>query len=268
MKVKTLLLIELLGTLLIPVVAMAQSDFDGTWKVDISKTSISGNPAVFLLQKGTYQCKSCIPIVTAKADGEDHTVTGNPYYDTISVKILDDRTLEEIRKKNGKTVATSKVVVSPDGAIATFEFTDSSNTNADPVIAKGSLIRVAKSKHPTGTHIISGSWRVSKYANLSDNALIFSFKVERDSLKMTTETGQSYAANFGGAEAPYKGDYGVNSVSLERLGKDTFVETDKRDGKAIRVRRIMVNPNDEKTMNIIVDDNLSGVTTLLTADKQ
>jgi hypothetical protein len=57
-------------------------------------------------------------------------------------------------------------------------------------------------------------------------------------------------------------------VSLERLGKDTFVETDKRDGKAVRVRRIMVNPNGEKTMNIIVDDNLNGVATVLTAEKQ
>jgi hypothetical protein len=159
-------------------------------------------------------------------------------------------------------------VVSPDGATATFEFMDSSNTNAEPVIGKGGLIRVVKSKHPAGTHVISGSWRVSKYTNLSDNALIFSFKVEGDSLRMTTETGQSYAVNFGGAEGPYKGDYGVNSVSLERLGKNTFVETDKCDGKAARVRRIMVDPNGEKTMNIIVDDNLNGVTTVLTAEKQ
>ena len=40
--------------------------------------------------------------------------------------MVDDRTIEEVDKKNGKTVATSKTVVSPDGKTATFEFTDSS----------------------------------------------------------------------------------------------------------------------------------------------
>jgi hypothetical protein len=52
--------------------------------------------------------------------------------------VVDDRTIEEVDKKNGKTVTTSKTVVSQDGSTANFEFTDSSNTNADPVTGKES----------------------------------------------------------------------------------------------------------------------------------
>jgi hypothetical protein len=53
-----------------------------------------------------------------------------------------------------------------------------------------------------------------------------------------------------------------------RLSKDTFMETDKHDGKAIRVKRVMVAPDNDKTMNIIVTDNLRKTFVLFVADKQ
>jgi hypothetical protein len=71
---------------------------------------------VFLLQNGIYQCKSCVPIINIKADAQDQSVTGNPYYDAISIEVVDDRTIEESQKKNGKVAATSKITVSPDRA--------------------------------------------------------------------------------------------------------------------------------------------------------
>ena len=103
---KKLLLIGLLTAFLIPVLAMAQSDFDGTWKVDLNKAVMPSEPDVFLLQNGMYQCKTCIPTISVKADGEDQTIAGNPYYDKMSIKVLDDRSIERIEKKNGKTVAS------------------------------------------------------------------------------------------------------------------------------------------------------------------
>ena len=79
---------------------------------------------VYLLQNGIYQCKSCVPIVNIKADGQDQSIAGNPYYNAISIKIVNDQIIEETQKKNGKIVATSKTTVSPDGNSAIFEFTD------------------------------------------------------------------------------------------------------------------------------------------------
>jgi hypothetical protein len=51
-----------------------------------------------------------------------------------------------------------------------------------------------------------------------------------------------------------------------RLGKDTFVETDKHDAKVIKVTRVMV-AGDTKTMRMIVTDNLRGNTVVFAADK-
>jgi hypothetical protein len=262
---KKLLFFGLLMPLLMPVVAMAQSAFDGTWKVDLSKAQLPKKPDVFLLQGGMYHCKTCVPPIDLQADGQDHKVTGHPYYDTSSIKVVDDRSIEETDKKEGKTVIVSKTTVSPDGNTANFEFNDSSASNAEPITGKGESTRV--SKGPAGSHAISGSWRTTKLENISDNGLTFTYKVEGDSLTMTNQTGQTYTAKLDGTEAPYKGDPGTTSVSVKRMGANTMEETDKRDGKVISVSHMTVAP-DGKTMTIAVDDKLHGTSLQFMAEKQ
>jgi hypothetical protein len=195
---KKSLLVGLLVALTVPALVMAQSDFDGTWKVDLNKAVMPMEPEVFLLQNGNYQCKTCVPAINVKADGQDHSVSGNPYYDTISVKVLDDQSVERTEKQNGKIVATSQMMVSADGTTAKVELTDRSSTNSDPVTYKETITRLGKAKRPAGSHAISGSWRTSKIESVSDNGLMLMFKVDGDILNMTLPTGQSYTAKLDG----------------------------------------------------------------------
>jgi hypothetical protein len=255
----------LIVSLLMPAMAMAQSAFDRTWKVDLKTAKFPTKPDVYLLQDGMYHCKTCVPSIDVKADGQDHKVSGYPYFDMVSIKVVDDRTIEETDKKNGKTVASSRASISADGNTIMFEFTDSSATNADPVTGKGEETRVAKG--PAGSHAISGSWRTSKMDSVSDNGLMFTDKVEGDSLSMSTRTGQSYTAKLDGTEAPYKGDPGTTSVSVKKVDKNTIEETDKRDGKVISVSRMTVAA-DGKSMTIAVSDKLHGTTSQYVALKQ
>lgn len=251
--------------LLMPTLTMAQSVFDGTWKADLTSAKFPQKPDEYLLKDGTYQCKTCVPSIQVRADGQDQKVTGHPYYDTVSIKIVDDRTIEEVDKRNAKTVATSKTWVSPDGNILMFEFSDSSATNADPVTGKGSETRV--SKGPAGSHAISGAWRMAKLESLSENGLVITYKVANDSLTMSTLNGQGYTAKLDGMEAPYKGDPGTTSVSVKKISDHAMEETDKRDGKVISVARLTVSA-DGKTMKIAVDDKLHGTESEFTATKQ
>jgi hypothetical protein len=262
---KKLLWFVLLLALLTPGLAMAQSAFDGTWKVDIKTAQFPTKPDVYVLQDGMYHCKTCVPAIGIKADGQDQKVTGHPYFDTMSIKLVDDRTIEETDKKNGKVVATSKTWASADGNKLMFEFTDSSDSNADPVTGKGEETRVAKG--PVGSHAISGSWRASKMESVSDNGLVFTYRVAGDSLTMTNLTGQSYTAKLDGTEAPYKGDPGTTGVSVKKLDTNKMEETDKRDGKVISIARMTLSA-DGKSMTIAVDDKLHGTTMQLTALKQ
>jgi hypothetical protein len=262
---KRLLGIGLLVYLLVPVWAKAQSAFDGTWKFELSTAQFPKKPDVFLLQDGKYSCKSCVPPIEVRADGQDQKVTGHPYFDTLSVKVVDNHTIEETNKKDGKINGTSTSTVSADGNTLIFVFSDSSASNSDPVTGKGESTRVAKG--PAGAHLISGSWRTTKMDNLSENGLLVTFKVEGDALTMSSPTGQGYTAKLDGTDAPYKGDPGTTSVSVKRLGKNGFEETDKRDGKVISVARNTVSA-DGKTLNVVIDDKLHGTTSEFVAQKQ
>lgn len=130
---------------------------------------------------------------------------------------------------------------------------------------KGEETRVAKG--PTGSNAISGSWRMSKMETISENGITWNYKVNGDELTMTTPTGQSYTAKMDGSQTPFKGDPGVNMVSVKMMGKSTLEETDYRDGKAISVAKSMVSP-DGKSMKIMVDDKLHGTKSEFTATKQ
>ena len=215
---KKLLLVACMSASL-PFCAMAQEPIEGTWKVDLSKVQMPAKPYVFLLQNGTSNCTSCVPAISVKADGSDQKVSGHPYYDSVAVKVVDDHTVQETDRKNGKVVTTSTMTVTADGKTASFEFSDGSDSNAAPVTGKAIDSRVAKG--PAGSHAgVSGSWRTTSFQNVSDNGLTFTYAMKGDSLSMSTPTGQSYTAKLDGSDAPYQGDPGTTSVSVKRLEQD------------------------------------------------
>jgi len=262
---KTLLVVALLGALLMPSTLMAQSAFDGTWKVDLDKVHPPKKPDVLVLKNGMFECRTCVPPIDIKADGQDQKVVGNPYFDTMAVKVVDDHTIERTEKKDGKVVLTAQTTVAADSKTASFEFTDNTSSNGATVTGKGRMIRVAKG--PYGSHAMSGSWRTASYGGVSDNGLSFTYKVDGDKVSMTTPTGQSYEASFSGADAPYMGDPGTSSISVKKLGKNVIQETAMRDGKVISVSKLMVAA-DGKTMDIAVTDTLHRTTMSFVADRQ
>jgi hypothetical protein len=224
--------------------ALAQNAFDGTWKADVGSAQMPKKPDVYMLKGDTYSCKSCVPPITVKADGMDHAVTGHPYYDMEAVKVVDDHTIQITQKKNGKVVATATNTVAPDGKTMTFEFSDSSATNSAPVVGKGTQMRVAAGL--AGAHAVSGSWRTTSFATISDNGLTTTFKVDGDMLTMTTPTGQKYTAKMDGTEAPFSGDPGLTAVSVKKMGANEIQETDKRGSKVMGVQTMTVSADGKK----------------------
>jgi hypothetical protein len=251
--------------LLAPIPALAQSPFDGTWKADVKSANMGKKPDVYSLQNGMYACKSCVPAVSVKADGTDHAVTGHPYYDSEAVKVVDDHPVQFTRKKNGKVVDTSKDTVSADGKTLTFEFSDSSNTSAAPVVGKGTQMRVAAGL--AGAHAISGSWRTTSYESVSDNGLTTTFKTDGDMLTMTVPTGQKYTAKMDGTEAPFTGDPGLTMVSVKKMGANKIQETDKRGSKVIGVQMMTVSA-DGKKMHVVYQNKEQGTSMSYEMDKQ
>jgi hypothetical protein len=120
--VKLLLTVLLLS----PIAALAQSPFDGTWIIDADTVQLPEKPAVYLLTKGMFRWAG----KDIKADGTDQKVFETGYWDTVSVRIVDDHTVEIISKKAGKTMFTEVDTVSPDGATLTQVVQDTTEAQA------------------------------------------------------------------------------------------------------------------------------------------
>jgi hypothetical protein len=250
---KGLLITGCLTMLATPAASIAQTSFNGTWKVDFN-SALPKKVNVWLLQNGTYKCTSCSPIVEVRADGKDQPVKGQSYA-TISVKIVDTRTVEEIEKKNGQVVSDEKFTVSDDGNTVTDEF------------GNWKLIMSRVEKAPTGAHELSGSWQPLKMESMSDKELLVTYKLEGESFSMSRPTGQSYSAKLNGADAPYKGDSDTNSVALNRIDKNTIEETAKLNGKVISVTRLTVAP-DGRSITVSVRDLQDGSTNQFVMQRQ
>jgi hypothetical protein len=250
---KGLLITGCLTMLATPAASIAQTSFNGTWKVDFN-SALPKKVNVWLLQNGTYKCTSCSPIVEVRADGKDQPVKGQSY-DTISVKIVDTRTVEEIEKKNGQVVSDEKFTVSDDGNTVTDQF------------GNWKLIMSRVEKAPTGAHELSGSWQPLKMESMSDKELLVTYKLEGESFSMSRPTGESYSAKLDGADAPYKGDSDTNSVALNRIDKNTIEETAKLNGKVISVTRLTVAP-DGRSITVSVRDLQDGSTNQFVMQRQ
>lgn len=249
--------------LFFPCMLAAQSPFDGTWMTKLDTAQLPSKPDRYTLDKGMYECFTCVPAIKIKADGTDQKVAGHPYFDTLAVHAVDDHTVEITSKKDGKTMATETESISSDGDTLTERFVD--NSEAKPVTGEGTYIRVGKG--PAGSHLYSGSWRIQKVNDISSNGLTVAYEGTENGLKMSDPNGESYDAKFDGKEYPIEGDVGHTMVILKRIGNDTIEETDKRDGKVVGVSRMTV-AKDGKSIQVMYTDKLHGTTTRATMEKQ
>jgi hypothetical protein len=102
----------------------------GTWKLNLAKsndnaaaTFRSGTAKIELREGGINiavdltgaQGERIHSEVTAKYDGRDYPVTGDPYSDTISINRIDPNHVNTTWKKAGRVVTTAQNVVSTDG---------------------------------------------------------------------------------------------------------------------------------------------------------
>jgi hypothetical protein len=109
--------------------ALAADPQAGTWKLNEGKSKVDpaiGNNTMVIWAAAGDNVKVTIDGVdkdgkpshnewTGKIDGKDYPVTGDSNSDTRSYKKVDDRTLQFVGKKGGKTTVSGTVTISADG---------------------------------------------------------------------------------------------------------------------------------------------------------
>ncbi|MEP6898738.1 MAG: hypothetical protein ABI870_09425 [Rhodanobacter sp.] len=250
-----------LAAFLLPCQLLAQSTFDGTWKIDISKVHASGTPTVITLKGGEFTC-NCTPPIHIKADGMDHPVTGHPRMDTFAVHEDNDHTITQTAKKEGAVVQKMTTTVASDGETATFESVDTRPGGTSTV--KGTLTRIGKA--PAGSNAAAGTWQRSSFQSASDNMLTMTYKVNGKMVSMSNPRGQSYDATLGGKPAAFKGDPGTDMVTVKMVGK-ALQETDTQGGKVVSITSMTVS-SDGKTLTRVETQKPSNRKITLVAMKQ
>ncbi|MFZ0311829.1 MAG: hypothetical protein WAL85_03895 [Candidatus Korobacteraceae bacterium] len=247
---------------LLPLMALGQSPFDGTWKTNMAASKLSTKPYVFSVNNGMYDCETCVPKINVKADGKDQAVTGQTY-DTVAVQVVDANSIHTVIKKAGKPVNDATRTLSADGKMLTVAGTTYPADGSQPYKFETKYVRVAKG--PVGSNATSGSWRIQSISEDSAG-LTNTYKVSGDEVSMSTPTGESWTAKFGGPEQPVKGLYGNYTVSVKKLGERQMEVTMKRDGKVNSVNKISVSADGKMTE--VVDNKLTGRTSTYIDEKQ
>jgi len=140
-------LVGLVVVLSVGTQAQAPKGMEGTWKLNVAKSKFSPGPApksmtVTYSSVGTDGVKIVVTAtpatgpaqqweMTARYDGKDHPMAGNPEADTIAMKKVDDLTGESTFKKAGKITATNVRTLSKDGKTLTIT-TKGTTTDGKP----------------------------------------------------------------------------------------------------------------------------------------
>ena len=146
------LLLTLCAVALLATAAHAADNFLGTWTLNVAKSKYDPGPAPKsqttkleavtdggvreIGDRGNADGSRTQWEWTAKFDGKDYTVKGDPDRDTVSLKKIYDNTIEVTNKKNGKVTNTMKIVVAKDGKSRTNEaaFTNAKGVKVHNII--------------------------------------------------------------------------------------------------------------------------------------
>ena len=113
--------------------AQGQDQGIGTWRLNVSKTTMSPGPkpvsstvtieasdgGIKQVTEQSLGLGASKSEFTARFDGKDYPIRGNPNADVVALKRVDDRSYEVIGKKGGKVTITSRVTLSADGKTRT-----------------------------------------------------------------------------------------------------------------------------------------------------
>lgn len=257
-------LISMLTLTFLPVATpcVAQSAFDGTWKLDATATHQSGEQFNILLEDGMFTCLWCSPFWSVPADGKFHKVEGQSQYDEVAVQIIDPFAAVFTRRKNGRTIYQAVDTVSHDGSRLSFAFMEIGRSGR---VETGTGLWSRLSPQPDGAHPISGEWRELWVKSTSEDEVTFTIASTGDFLRISLAPGETLVAKINGPAEPVLGDTRGTRASLRLMNEKGLVQTEYRENKIVSVTSFSLL--DGETMDLVVEYSRSKSTSHYRARK-
>jgi hypothetical protein len=121
--------------------AQAPDTLAGTWRLNVAQSKYQTNAppksqttTLRAVEGGLHEIVERVNAdgtttrweVTARYDGRDYPVKGDPARDTVAMTRVDPNTVDIVNKKAGAVVSRMRIIVAPDGKTRTNTVTDPS----------------------------------------------------------------------------------------------------------------------------------------------
>ena len=121
----------------------------GTWRLNVAQSKYTGAPpksqttTLSAVDGGLHEAVERVNAdgtttrweVTARYDGRDYPVKGDPSRDTVAMTRVDLRTVDIVNKKAGAVVSRMRIVVAADGSSRTNTVMDPSGQKTTAVLS-------------------------------------------------------------------------------------------------------------------------------------
>jgi hypothetical protein len=219
--------------------AMAQNPFVGNWKVDYSKSHITGNTISFTPEaNGAVRVTADGRSYSFKPDGSAAT---NSMGQTEHWTKTDNNNWKTVTSVGPETV-TDILKVSDDGKTLTDTATGA-KPNGDPINATSTYTRIAPGKG------LFGTWKNTKNSNSTPNSAQIEANGENGIIWNIPEIKASVKLNFDGKAVAPTGPTVPHGLTLSatKSGPRSFTLVEKMKGKTIWRGHFTVSP-DGKTL--------------------
>ena len=138
-----------LCALAVQAIAQGTDRVAGTWQLNVAKSKYEGAAApktqtttLHAVEGGLHEIVERVNAdgsttrweVTAKYDGRDYPVKGDPSRDTVAMTKVDQNTVDIVNKKGGAVVSRMRILVAADGKTRTNTVTDPSGKKTMAVL--------------------------------------------------------------------------------------------------------------------------------------
>jgi hypothetical protein len=205
--------------------AMAENPFAGTWKVDYSKSHVTGQTISFTSEAGgAVLFTEPNENYTFKPDGTD---TKNTFGDTVQWNQIDDHTWKECTREKSMVV-TDTWTLSSDGNTLSVA-ASGTRPSGQQINETETFTRVAPGKG------FFGKWKSTKFENNSPTTAQIDANGDNGIIWHIPEVKASITLTFDGKEATPTGPNIPDGLTLSatKIGPRSFELTEKVKGKVV-----------------------------------
>jgi hypothetical protein len=249
--------------LLLPAISLAASPFAGLWVLQPELTTFSLRTTDLLIERNLYRLSNCGDPLEVPADGSEHAVTGQPLFDTMSVRVVDRRKVEIAQKLAGKPTWKGVYAVSRDQRQMTLQFED--DRPLHPVTGTIEYKRVGDPL--PGAHSLSGSWHPQKLTQLSSSALTLRIEDPGKGLGIRWSDGRSVDTNLDARHYPLNGYLAGATLSVLNSRPDMLALNRLQSAIPVEVSRAFLS-EDARSLTYMQVDWLCRAETIFTYRKQ